>query len=428
MASKNELMKCGITGSSSVMFTRTNIESLKDSIKLMDTDETYGLDLFCYVNCNDTDSDIIKKCRGTVFHNDKIVFNSFPYTHEYTFGNHDDEIYTNILNHYNPTERKYRFFTSYEGCIIRIFWFKDKWFVGTNKKFNAYRSKWASKESYGVSFEKALIQLVKNNETFRSFTTTTTTDDNLEEYSEGIFLNKFTSALNPNLQYVFLLLNNEENRIVCDPPSKPTVFHVGTFNNGLLDIDYSIPGFPKPEEHTFTDTSDIQDIVDNLNYKKNQGLIVFAPNNVQYKIYNDTYYEYYKVRGNEASIKFRFLKVRLNKKYNELLHELYPSYKSHFSDYETCLGDIAKDIHTSYLNRFIKKNYVSVPQEQYHVIRQCHEWYKEDRNNNIVTLNKVIDILNIQPVTNLNKMIKALKYSKIIKSKEELLLQQSDIV
>ena len=61
---------------------------------------------------------------------------------------------------------------------------------------------------------------------------------------------------------------------------------------------------------------------------------------------------------------------------------------------------------TSYFNRFIKHNYVTVPVEEFQVIRQCHEWHTKDRMVNKINLNKVVDVLNQQPATNINRMIR----------------------
>ena len=96
----------------------------------------------------------------------------------------------------------------------------------------------------------------------------------------------------------------------------------------------------------------------------------------------------------------------MNKKYNEILHYLYPEYKNSFADYENYIYDIARDITKSYVERFIKKNYVTVPVEEFQVIRECHTWHLLDRLENKININKVIDILNTQPPTNINRMIR----------------------
>ena len=56
---------------STKLFSRTLIESMNKQVRLVDSDN--GLDLFCYIKCESTDSDTLKKCRGVVFNGDKII-------------------------------------------------------------------------------------------------------------------------------------------------------------------------------------------------------------------------------------------------------------------------------------------------------------------------------------------------------------------
>ena len=146
---------------------------------------------------------------------------------------------------------------------------------------------------------------------------------------------------------------------------------------------------------------------------------MFAPNNVQYKIFNTEYAKLYGVRGNEPSIKFRYLQVRMDKRYNNLMHYLYPSFSSVFDDYENIIYTIGKRIHKAYFDRFIKNLFVKVPPEEFNVIRKCHNWHLENRLQNKISLNKVMEILNEEPATNINKMIKRIFQENKEKEKEQ---------
>ena len=187
-------------------------------------------------------------------------------------------------------------------------------------------------------------------------------DYNKETDGENVidlFANKI---LDQNKQYMFLLLNNKENRIVCEASENAKIFHVGTFVDGNLSMSEDIC-IPYPKKHTFENIDDLLNYVYKVNYKHLQGVIVFAPNNLQFKIFNIDYQYLYNVRGNEPSIKFRYIQVRMNKDFNESLHYLYPEFSKQFEDYENHIYDIAGDITNAYIERFIKKNYVTVPNE-----------------------------------------------------------------
>ena len=216
-------------------FSRKLVDSMNKQVRLVDSDN--GLDLFCYIKCDSTDSDVLKKCRGVVFNGDKVVMNGFPYTYEYT---EDD---ANI----EPIFDQCSFYDSYEGSLIRMFYFDDRWYTSTNRKLDANKSKWSSIESFGHYFKVALEFEVENNEKLRSSISGDDSKDIVE---------RFQSTLNTNHQYMFLLLNNEQNRIVCDSPKSPTVFHVGTFIDGTLSMEENI-NIPYPRQHHFEKISEL---------------------------------------------------------------------------------------------------------------------------------------------------------------------------
>jgi ribosomal protein L23 len=173
-----------------------------------------------------------------------------------------------------------------------------------------------------------------------------------------------------------------------------------------MDVDIHIP---YPEKLSFNNIDELYDYVDQINYTKLQGVIVFAPDNQQFKILNKRYHQYYLVRGNEPSIKFRYLQVRMDQTNYNILRELYPEKVKDFEDYENYIFEASKNIYKAYIDRFIKKLYVTVPVEEYNVIKEAHNWYLNDRKNNKITYEKIMTILNNQNPTNLNKIIKRVK-------------------
>lgn len=369
--------------------SRDLIESMNKDVKL--TDSKDGLDLFCYIKCSVSDSNLLKKCRGVVFKGDKLIMNGFPYTYEFSEDN-SEEINERIKGIFDECT----FFDSHEGTVIRLFNYNGIWYNSTNRKLDAYKSKWSSKESFGLFFREALHSEYANNEEFRNRISPDESRDIIERYQETLDIDK---------QYMFLLINNNENRIVCQPPTRPIVYHVGTFIDGNLNMGENI-NIPYPKKHNFKNIEEVYNYASQIDISKLQGVIVFAANNIQYKIFNKEYAYLYKVRGNEPSIKFRYLQVRQDKEYVKLLRELYPNSLKTFEEYENIIMEIAKIINRAYVDRFIKNLYVSMPQEEYGVIRACHAWHLSDRSENKISLSKVIEVLNQQEATILNKMIK----------------------
>jgi hypothetical protein len=382
-----------------VEFTRSNIEALGTNVRIVDSDPDTGLDLFCYVNCQKTDSSLLQQCRGVVFDKDKLVLKTFPYTIE--LSEHSDK--QEIINNINLSECEV--YDSFEGSIIKMFYYGGKWFVSTNRKLDAFRSKWASRESFGFFFKQALQYEFENNERIKDsgISFNPETDNVIDVFAENV--------LSKDKQYVFLLLNNVENRIVCDEAVRPTIYHVGTYIDGDLRMDEDIY-IPYPLKHSFEDTEDLFSYVNKVDYKKLQGVIVFAPNNVQYKILNIDYQDLYRARGNEPSINFRFLQVRMDKVKNDMLRYLYPDKIKTFEHYENNLFDVSKNIYESYVQRFIKKQFVTLPTEEFKVMSMAHEWHQLDRENNRITHTKIIEILNDQPPINLNRIMRRIKFDK----------------
>jgi hypothetical protein len=377
------------------LLNRKNIESLGNRVRISDSNES-GLELFCYVRCNPEDKGIIKQCRGIVFNKDDIVMRAFPYTIELS---HDDD--DKIKKYINDDFQKYSFYESHEGTLIRMFYFKDKWYTSTHRKLDAFHSKWASKESFGEIFLKCLEYQYKNNKKFK---------DSIPE-GDNSLVDKFQNILDKKNQYMFLLMNSKENRIVCEVKDYNEMFHVGTFIDGNLSMEENI-NIPYPEKHNFNNVEELIDFVDNVNIQNIQGIICFDSNNEQIKILNKLYKELFNARGNEPSVKYRYLQVRMNRKIVEMLYHLYPDMERTFDEIENNIYEVAENIYTAYVQRFIKKRFVTVPSEEFLVIKECHKWHESDRTNNRISMEIVINTLNKQSSTNLNRMIRRLKNQK----------------
>jgi hypothetical protein len=237
------------------VLSREAINLYSNKIRLVETDEEKGLDLFCYMRCNDDDPKIVKECRGVVFHGDEIVIQSFSYTPEFTERD-GDKIEELLKDNFN----NYIFFDSHEGALLRVFHFEKKWFVSTHRRLDAFHSKWASKKSFGTMFVDALECEVVLNKTFAKFV-----EPDEDCKIEEDILSRFCAKLNPEKQYMFLVRNTVENRIVCRAPKRPLVYHVGTFENSGNDLVFEsdLP-MSVPRRHNFRNVNDILDYVYNV--------------------------------------------------------------------------------------------------------------------------------------------------------------------
>jgi hypothetical protein len=277
----------------------------------------------------------------------------------------------------------------------------------THRKLNAFRSKWASNESFGTSFKNALSAEEEINPTFKN---ALPKGDNI--------LERFQSILDVRKNYMFLIRNTVDNRIVCSAPERNTVYHVGTFVNGVLFMNENV-NLSTPKELIFNNIDELQSYVSNISYKDLQGIIGFSKDNKQVKILTKDYQDLFQARGNEPSIKFRYLQVRMNRRFVNMLEHLYPELIETFEEYENTLYDIARSIYRSYVQRFIKKCYVTVPREEFAIIRECHTWHLSNRVENRISIDQMVRVMNQQSPTHLNHMIRRFKLEKTIQNDKQ---------
>ena len=390
----------------SMKVSKEAITTQGNKIRLVDSHE--DLEVYCYVRCTNEDNEIVRSCRGVVFQGDKNLFQTYPYTREATEEELDDETRNKF------TIAKCRVFEAHEGTLLRVFSHGDYWYVSTHRKLDAYRSKWASRQSFGAQFSDAVMHEYSHNDAFKTRLDaveetavqevnvyTTFKDQEINDY-----VKRFFASLDTQKCYCFLVRNTQENRIVCQAPSRPTMYHVGSFEkeSGQFDLENSVD-VPCPVEHKFESWDKLQSHTSDANEEKIQGVIVF--DGVRHiKVLNARYAYLFSVRGNEPSVKFRYLQIRMDRKQTDDLYSLYPRQTDNFEAYENILYQIAKSVYDAYVSRFIKKKYVTLPREQYQVMRACHAWHLEDRRKNRISLRKVIEKLNEQSATNLNKMVR----------------------
>jgi hypothetical protein len=402
--------------------TKDLLETLSPYVRITDTDTDTGLTNYCYINEPVRDEqfeknkDIIKKCRGLVLDtNGDVVLSACTYTPEYSSADTDMiSEFVNIGGGVSSEEGENNipaitrgfsdcsFYESHEGALIRLFNYNGKWFMSTHRKLNAFKSRWSGTQSYGTSFKNALKYQIDTNSVLR---------DSMNA-SESGFLQSFQDTLDPSKKYMFLVKNVSENRLVCKPTDTPTMYHVSTIlEDGTLDLDDNI-NIQKPKKFEFNSIDDLYIYVNNCDASVTPGVIVFGPENKQFKVSSPNYIYFSDVRGNQPSVKFRYLEIRCESDKNKSLRDMYPDYVDKFDEYESIIETIASNIHTAYMDRFINRKHVKVPPAEYQVIKIAHGWYIEDRSTRRVTKRVICDILNTQKPSSINQMIKHILYPR----------------
>lgn len=422
--SSSQSSDCNTSSWRCITLSKEAISDQGNKIRLVDSDPDNKLDLFCYVRCVDNSDAKVKSCRGVITANDKVLCQTYGYTHEYTTDNVD------AIKNSMDFDSNFVAQDAHEGSLLRAFCVNDTWYITTHRKLDAFRSKWASRQSFGAQFVESLVSTYENDESFKKKLDSISDEDatnvrvftlRSSEHDKNPVLLKFLHTLDKTKCYCFLVRNTSENRIVCQSPEKPMLYHSGTFameTSEFLGLGSDL-GVPVPQTHSFTSWDEVCKYVDEeTNYENLQGLIVFNGRD-HIKVLNSDYKRYFDARGNEPSIRYRYLQVRLDTKQTDMLYELYPRYTDHFESYENTLYGFAKTIYDAYVKRFIKRQFVTLPKEEYTIMRACHAWHLEDRGKNRMNLRKVIEKMNAQPPTILNKMIRRKMQEAIEEKKKE---------
>ena len=85
--SSSQSSDCNTSGWRCITLSKEAISDQGNKIRLVDSDPDNKLDLFCYVRCVDNSDPKVKSCRGVVTANDKVICQTYGYTHEYTTDN-----------------------------------------------------------------------------------------------------------------------------------------------------------------------------------------------------------------------------------------------------------------------------------------------------------------------------------------------------
>lgn len=346
-------------------------------------DENDDLQMYCYFHSDQMESlpDSTKECRGVVFDKEgKLISKGFAFTPTYNTDTIPEDIKEYLIENFEHLQ----VFNSYEGCLVRIFFFNGVWYLSTHRKLNCFRSFWGSRVSFGDQFVNGM-----------------------KAEDPSFDLQRFFESLDPKFQYSFLVRYTDENRMVSSFHNEvDRVIHVGTFQDGVM-VYYEIPRISQQRELTFNSLENLCEYVNRSDWRKQQGVVIYMPNGKQVKIASTIYSKMFLLRGNQASVPFRYLELRSTDQQVDFI-SLYPEYHNKFLEYEKIITDLAQKLLNLYINKYIRRDTTVLPQEEYWVISSCHAWYKSQQSatKRAVDYDTVLKCLNETHPPALNKMIR----------------------
>jgi hypothetical protein len=364
-------------------FTHTTPVDVKDEDVVCVVDEKDNLKLYCYKSCTDADTDDIKSQRSIVKDLDgNIIATSLPYTDEYIV---DDDFKAPDL-----AVDDYTMFPSIEGTLIRVFHHDDTWHISTNRKLDAFKSYWSSHFSFGQLFVNNIFTVYK--------------ETNIES---------FYHRLEPSHVYFFVLRPTIESRIVCNvDASKPSLYFVGILEkgkkDGRLEMNADIlKEIPRMESVQLKGIDEVVEYVRKLNFWDYQGIILFHKSiNKQIKFIHSDYKKYWGIRNNNPNLFLRYFEIRQDPKMLEDFFKVYPKFIVIADKFELQIFEVSKYLHQAYVDRYIRKQYVSLPKQEYVLLKKAHDWHNLDRNFNRMYRHKMLSLLNEEKPIHLYQIVK----------------------
>ena len=264
----------------------------------------------------------------------------------------------------------YRFFVSHEGTLIRVFHCGTRWHIATNRKLNAFESKWGSVKSFGILFKDAISSEIENNPAFAK---------RVGGVESPNVLDKLYSLLDMTKQYMFFLRSTADNRLACNPPSRPTVYHVCTTTICATDtwtVNYEDDiGIPHVEELTPSNAEEVEQVIQTVDPLKTQGLLIVSKTQPAqiFKKMNPMYAKRLAVRGNDPSLRFRYISLFSRPSIQTELREMFPEKTGLFDSVDKRLFEKTHFIAESYNERYIERAYIRINKVDYYIMKLLRE-------------------------------------------------------
>jgi hypothetical protein len=346
-------------------------------------DEDGYLSLYHYKECTNESSTWLKAQRGIIKDADQnVVCESFGYTPEYA---PNDMAWKNQVR---DSIHNCKVFLSEEGTLLRLFFYNRRWHLSTHKRIDSFSSRWSSTLSFGEIFLQALEYYFLKGDGVGK----------IEVEDRADLYDCFCATLDPTRVYTFLVRMTDETRIVCKPPTAPTVYFAGCFYHGMR-LEGNPTLLPYPVIVPLKSVEEVETYVNQLDPLRYQGVIVFTNDQQSFKVVHPMYAIYAKIRGSEPSVQRAYLRIRESDEFLQQFLMLFPDKNEMAKDMEEKILHLARQLHQYYAKRFIRKEYVVVNKHYFYMMRLAHMWHNENRPLHVVSVQKFLELLDKQPAT-----------------------------
>ena len=230
---------------------------------------------------------------------------------------------------------------SEDGTVLRLYNYKEKWYVATKRSIDACENYWSCKKSFSEMF-------------FEIF-----------KYD--------LSVLDKNVTYMFILISKENMHIIKH--KKDYVVYIGQINNNErkeivydnIFVSYDYIKYPESAEK------------EEMKEGK-RGVIYKLKDNRMYNIDTEEFNNLKSIRGNTPLLRYRYLELMKEPgKLNDLVN-YYDENIMMFKSIEHSVMNISHVILNIYIDTHIKHLYMIGPGHQYYkILLQLHYLYKTNK-------------------------------------------------
>lgn len=250
----------------------------------------------------------------------------------------------------------------FEGSIIKVFYYEDKWNIATSKQIEGHKNRWSSRKTYDILFAEAV------------------------ENTYNLHITSFFETLDKNCCHTFLLQHPEN--ILAHPVGVPTVYYVNKVNLETLEEE-------TPEKENLTVNKTIAEIIND----SKQNYMVYVKNDQgkldRIKCLTTEFADLIKLRGDYPDIGLSYL---ASPSQQELFYAMFPQEAETFDLIEKLLNDNAYSIYFLYKRIHVQKQHVDIPKRLIRTLSQLHGQYKKTKTP--ITEKIVKDkLLSLEPKT-----------------------------
>ena len=319
------------------------LESQQFGLKIKEDNELPNLFLIHTQDTSNFSLKFINECNGIIM--DKNTFQIVCYT----FDKCADKLLTSDLFDYDNLYYE----NAFEGTLIRLYYYNNKWNVSTKKCLNASKSKWISNKNFAELFNECI-----------------------EQYN-------ITNKLNTSYCYSFII-THPENKIVV-PYTEPNLYHISTRDmTTLQEIEINID-VPKSERFILP-KDNLNSLIDNINNSKlllYEGCILIDTKYNRIQVKGDYFRMVRSLWGNTNNRFYRYIELRKNINILQEYLTFFENDKLEFIKFEEQICLLAKEILKVYADKHITKTNVKIPFYFAKIIYKLHgDFYKDKIKTN----------------------------------------------